>query len=376
MMKKFLIVLTLFSGFSCAFSQSTYLSKNRRYEIKLDTLSNGVWTLPDSANKKVIDSLFINQTGLPDFGDLIVPDLELMMKSAWYENKAFFLFRQLDDSLVNGYVNGVSDPTVANGLENRDAIALYFYLSETSEWMDSEDSIYITGNYINSTAWLRWVWGTSDFEGEMAGTAINSMNDLGCEMVQWKDGNYRYSKLSFDFALLAPHLVKYDTVEVDTGSNPGTFITSKIIDSLTVGLAIELTDNDNERELEGFFALQTRAFWANDYDSLPMEPRNMSRWGRFRFVYGDTLIYTPVRFATHDYARIFPNPAKEVVNVQLEKAGEATYEFYDLTGRIVLSGTIANSYKSIGIEDIRPGLYLIQIRQKGEYPLTKRILKL
>lgn len=376
MMKNFLIILTLFSGFSSAFSQAEYKSKNRQYDIQLDTLSNGIWTLPDTADNKVIDSLFISYTGLPDYGDLIVPDLELMMKSAWYESKAFFLFRQLDDSLVNGYENGVSDPTIAAGLENRDAIALYFYLSETSEWMDSEDSIYITGDYVHSTAWIRYVWGTADFEGEKAGVDIGSLQDAGCEMVHWKDGNYRFSKLSLDFANLAPHLVQYDTTVVDTGSSPGTYITAKIIDSLTVGFAIELTETDKERELDGLFELQTRAYWANDYDSLPMEPRNMSRWGRLRFVYGDTLLYTPVKFATHDYARIYPNPAKEFVYVQLEKATEASYDLYDLTGRIVVNGTISNSFASIEVGDIRSGMYLLQIRQKGEYPLTKRILKL
>lgn len=88
--EEFLIILTLFSGFSSAFSQAEYKSKNRQYDIQLDTLSNGIWTLPDTADNKVIDSLFISYTGLPDYGDLIVPDLELMMKSAWYESKAFF----------------------------------------------------------------------------------------------------------------------------------------------------------------------------------------------------------------------------------------------------------------------------------------------
>ncbi|MEL7162316.1 MAG: T9SS type A sorting domain-containing protein, partial [Bacteroidota bacterium] len=76
--------------------------------------------------------------------------------------------------------------------------------------------------------------------------------------------------------------------------------------------------------------------------------------------------------------RVFPNPTSGYVNLVLS-APEATarqLRILDLTGRVLQQRTLPNArelYERIALENIRPGIYLLQV-VSGKERLTKRII--
>lgn len=361
-MKKFLVLAIISLLAAQAYSQREYRVKNRYFPVAIDESLDGVWEAPESSSDDRADSVYIYKTGLPDFYDLEVPDLELKMKSLWYDTKVFFLFRHLDDSLVNGYINdGMDvDTDLKEGLENRDATAVYLFLDNTTTRLYDTSSMYHNGSYADSIAWFRFVWGANEVEGALRGEAINSLEDLGGEMIQWSDGRYRYAKFSIDIhkisSVYANDSLKYNSV----------------------GFEVELTENDKDSYFESPFGIQTRAFWSNDLDSVPMEPRNVLKWGQLTFTYGDTCIScieaTGIYQPTTYFAKIFPNPASVRISAQLDGHYEAQYRIFSLMGQQMLSGTLVGRDNSIELDELESGTYYINIITSDGLFMTEKLL--
>jgi hypothetical protein len=370
------------------FAQPVFRSKSRNAEILLDTTLGGIWAGRDSVYVETIidtifddedeivsidttevyqqlndlvDSTYFFRTGDPDFGDLHIFDLELKMKSLWHGTKVFFLFRHLDDSLVNGYVNAGLDTTLIEGLENRDATAIYLYLDTEDNRLDSEDPVYDDDSYLEYISWFRWIWGAPEFEGQYRGEDISSLTDAGVDMIQWHDSVYLYTKLSIDIGVIAPELLETDTT---------------ISEGIAVGFEVELNENDKEFPKNGLFGIQTRAFWGDDNDSLPMHPRNVSKWGWLYFTYGDD--YNPVstyEIPAESFASVYPNPASESITISFENYTSSGYRLFDVMGRLVKTGALEGYNGYIQIQDLQRGAYILVIDRQESPPFVQRILK-
>ena len=70
---------------------------------------------------------------------------------------------------------------------------------------------------------------------------------------------------------------------------------------------------------------------------------------------------------------IYPNPAKNEVNVILNKADAAKYMIYDLSGRIVSSGNVAAGGK-INVERLATGNYVLSIQLKNGEKVTEKLM--
>ncbi|MBN2487197.1 MAG: T9SS type A sorting domain-containing protein [Bacteroidales bacterium] len=60
-------------------------------------------------------------------------------------------------------------------------------------------------------------------------------------------------------------------------------------------------------------------------------------------------------------ARVFPNPAKNLLNVSLFSYGKANYFIFNLMGIQLLNGYLSDIHTSINIEELNTGLYFLII---------------
>ena len=71
---------------------------------------------------------------------------------------------------------------------------------------------------------------------------------------------------------------------------------------------------------------------------------------------------------------IFPNPAKDLMNVRFADTGEAFIRIYDMTGRLVLTTTSSDQAISVSVEGWTHGLYTILIQQNNSQMVERVII--
>ena len=75
-----------------------------------------------------------------------------------------------------------------------------------------------------------------------------------------------------------------------------------------------------------------------------------------------------------DGVRIFPNPAREILNFKFSVLNSGIdYELmiYDLQGKPIISTLLNSSKTSINIKDIKPGIYFVRIRCRDSVLIQK-----
>ena len=71
--------------------------------------------------------------------------------------------------------------------------------------------------------------------------------------------------------------------------------------------------------------------------------------------------------------KMYPNPAKDLLNVRLATEGQNSFRIIDITGKTIKSGSI--SKESINIANLKAGIYLIEIND-GEEIIIEKFIKL
>jgi hypothetical protein len=367
-MKK-LLFATLFLVLTVnLFSQAKYKTYNFNVKPAMDKSADGIWKpfklFGQYIDKDTIyydipraaDSIYILNPGSPNYGDLAVLDLETKVKSLWYGDSVFFLFQRLDDIWVTGYNDDESvDTTVIEGLENRDASTIYFYLSCDSARLTT------TYNFSDSVAWLRFGWKTNDVEGKLpSGEMVNSMEGFHAEAVQWSDGAYSYAKIGISLYDLAPFVS--DVMESQ--------VKNTNIGFAYFGFAIDACENDKEVGND-VFGLQTRSYWPSSFGESALE--YVPDWGWLYFI-KDQFQYSGIDESKIEYASIYPNPAKEYLNISLLDGYNPDYRLIDIMGREVFSGTLSERESSISVQNLPAGSYFLVLTDKKANSLTRKVL--
>ena len=70
-------------------------------------------------------------------------------------------------------------------------------------------------------------------------------------------------------------------------------------------------------------------------------------------------------FNIDDALVIYPNPAKEILNVQVELAEDTQYNIYSISGELVCSGILSSQNKTIKLPSLSKGLYIFQLQNKS-----------
>jgi len=72
---------------------------------------------------------------------------------------------------------------------------------------------------------------------------------------------------------------------------------------------------------------------------------------------------------------IYPNPAEQILNVQLSKTGKYSMLLYDVNGRVVKNEQISKVHSQIDVSDVNPGLYFLQLVNEHSNYTSKLIIR-
>lgn len=105
----------------------------------------------------------------------------------------------------------------------------------------------------------------------------------------------------------------------------------------------------------------------------------LSHWLDDRFAYLDEEINSACgtweigEVGQQSAVEVFPNPAKDCINIRFAEAGETLIRVYDMTGRLVHSFSSTAQALSIPTHGYRSGIYSVLIQQQ-EKSFTERII--
>lgn len=78
--------------------------------------------------------------------------------------------------------------------------------------------------------------------------------------------------------------------------------------------------------------------------------------------------------ADNSFFSISPNPVKDILNIKLETTEAASYQVFDTTGQLLLSGTLNNGAANVDVSHLANGLYLVKVTGDIEV-FTGKIVK-
>jgi hypothetical protein len=77
---------------------------------------------------------------------------------------------------------------------------------------------------------------------------------------------------------------------------------------------------------------------------------------------------------TAGYVTVYPNPAFDILNVQVGKLESgATIQLYDQVGSLLRSVRLANTTQTVSVKGLKMGMYWVMVRN-GNYVTTRKIL--
>ncbi|MCL1822019.1 MAG: T9SS type A sorting domain-containing protein [Prolixibacteraceae bacterium] len=73
--------------------------------------------------------------------------------------------------------------------------------------------------------------------------------------------------------------------------------------------------------------------------------------------------------------KVFPNPANNILNVQLEKHTNGTFTLFDMNGKVVLSQVVSGDFAQINISSLSAGNYVLWLVENGQVSAEVKIVK-
>jgi len=62
---------------------------------------------------------------------------------------------------------------------------------------------------------------------------------------------------------------------------------------------------------------------------------------------------------------IYPNPAKDFINVEIDINEDTQYNIYSISGKLVLSGFVNSQNRNIKLPNLSAGLYIFKLQNKS-----------
>ena len=72
-------------------------------------------------------------------------------------------------------------------------------------------------------------------------------------------------------------------------------------------------------------------------------------------------------------ATIYPNPAKDNVNINFGKITQGEITMYNANGQLVLTKKLNDSFVTIPLQDLSQGMYMLQIKDNNGAVITRKI---
>jgi len=256
------------------------------------------------------------------------------------------------------YVNSSTTPSVglfpAANIAQDDGSGYYEYFNSQTSTLDDLGSADVTNGtstiFSNPAKWMVWPFGYG-----------TSSNDAFA------------ATASFD----PTTTVNYTGNMVVTGTGAGTVILpngNKYTNCLQITRTYTIVGTG---AFTGTFTLRDYEYWASTYRS----PLINVSYQTTKDINGTTKDFNITVNSLADVGleeqeillhnvKVFPNPAKDIINVELEENVIADkIELYDIKGKLVLAQELNNK---INISDLDPGIYLLNVRSNDAY-FRKRI---
>lgn len=118
-----------------------------------------------------------------------------------------------------------------------------------------------------------------------------------------------------------------------------------------------------------------------DYTVDESQLTYMSDWLKDRFHYLDMEILADcgtwdVEEDTESQdVQVFPNPAKDRINVRFAEVGEAVVSLYDMTGRLVYTNNATTQYFIIPTQNLAKGIYTLVTNRDGNQQVDRVVVK-
>lgn len=88
----------------------------------------------------------------------------------------------------------------------------------------------------------------------------------------------------------------------------------------------------------------------------------------------DTSKYKPVDIPGEQYDKnieIFPNPADDIINIEIENYNNTTIEIYSFSGKLIYSKEVSERIETIDISGYAKGIYLVKVMQANNVYIRK-----
>ena len=70
---------------------------------------------------------------------------------------------------------------------------------------------------------------------------------------------------------------------------------------------------------------------------------------------------------------VYPNPATDMVNIQVQDGNATSFEIYDMQGKIVLQDIVNSNNTSLNVSSLSNGLYILSLRNEQNQAIQKKI---
>lgn len=132
--------------------------------------------------------------------------------------------------------------------------------------------------------------------------------------------------------------------------------------------------------LIGFIGFKTSTFYL--LEGPAANPLISNNYSELTGTPPDGTIYTfsPVilensHFDSDNAFRVFPNPASDIINIELKKTKSSLVKIFDITGKELSATLISEQKTSLNISSLKKGLYLITTEYNGIKQTQKFIKK-
>ena len=273
----------------------------------------------------------------------------IIISGSGYSNPGVFIsldhgatFSALDTDLPSTMINDIKFDEDETMIFAATAIGPYVYVFAEAKWYDmagvtAPDQDYRSVDFIDSINTARFgtygrgIW---DFR-------VQCLFPTNLSVV----GGIDHADLSWDLITgETEYIVRYKPKGTGVWSTKAVLGNTTTITGLIGGLEYEF---------------QVASKNCDDYT----DSEYMTTWG------------TGFKDQTTSNINLYPNPATDLVYVKGLSEGDFGYKIYDPSGRLVQGGVVNNS-KPVDMNALPPGIYRIQISDKGRFAYSTAIVKM
>ncbi|NLA24560.1 MAG: T9SS type A sorting domain-containing protein, partial [Bacteroidales bacterium] len=108
------------------------------------------------------------------------------------------------------------------------------------------------------------------------------------------------------------------------------------------------------------------------YEVLSVKLGNYSK--KINIIIVDTEVSNP-EIASNPEISVYPNPATEYLNIELNQHLSDEVQIYDISGKLLISKVINSNHTQINIADLEQGMYILNVLKSDRKIASLRFVK-